>query len=57
MKANYKNWVPKGMLWGVYGATVLVLGLLVWAVTSLEGFWRMGMEVIEIGRASCRERV
>ena len=43
MKANYKNWVPKGMLWGVYGATVLILGLLVWAVTSLEGFWCMGM--------------
>lgn len=43
MKANYKNWVPKGMLWGMYGGTAVVLGLLVWAVTVLEGFWRMGI--------------
>lgn len=43
MKANYKNWVPKGMLWGVYAATILVVGLFVWSVTALHDLWRMGL--------------
>ncbi len=44
MKPNYKNWVPKGMLWGIYAATGLAVILFVWAVTSLAGIWGLVLD-------------
>lgn len=43
MKANYKNWVPKGMLGSVYGVTIVAFCLFLWSVTALHGVWRMGL--------------
>ena len=43
MKPDYKNWIPKGMMFSLIAGTALSLALL--------------LVFAEIGRASCRERV
>ncbi len=37
MKPDYKNWMPKGMIWTSVGATALLLTL--WIVFGLSGFF------------------
>ena len=37
MKPDYKNWMPKGMIWTAVGATALLLTL--WIVFGLSGLF------------------
>lgn len=41
MKADYKNWVPQGMLWGIYVGTGIIFVLLVLSLWWLDGTMRL----------------
>ena len=40
MKPDYKNWVPKGMVYGLAGGTGVIKGVLQMASESLGVFMR-----------------
>ena len=39
MKANYKNWIPKGMLWSILVGSVLASVVMVYVLTMTENIW------------------